>query len=340
MILTKINIKLLIVLIYTISTLTLNAEVKFSAKLDSSSLLMGNQTLIHLEIQQDATQRGQIINEPYDSSDVVEITKGVEFGGVVRNDTISIDAGRKQINRDYVIQSFDSGVYTIPPFKYVVGVDTFESKQLTLTVVPVKLDSADLSTDTIKTFAKIEEIELSLSDRIPDSVKKYWYLWLIFFIIVIVLIVLLYKYKSEAKTMFVKKKILPPYELAKHKLNVLKSKGLCVEGYEKDYYTTLTDILREYLVGRYKIYAQEMTSSQIIDAIKNNSETSHVNIDLATVLQTADFVKFAKVLPSAEENIKSYQIVVDFVEATKPITETDNSSNNSTQSRSKNSNNK
>lgn len=336
MFLTKLNIKLLLVLLLALSTLTIYADVNFSAKLDSSTLLMGNQTLIHLEIQQDASQRGQVIDEPNVASDgVVEITKGVEFGGVVRNDTISLDAGRKQINRDYVIQSFDPGVYTIPPFRYVIGVDTFKSKSLTLTVVPVKLDSADLATDTIKTFAEIERVELELSDRIPDTVKNYWYLWLILIIIALGLIWLLFKYRSKGKTIFVIKKVLPPYELAKQKLDKLKLNGLCKAGHEKDYYTELTDILREYLAGRYKINAQEMTTSQIIEAIKENHEIAVINIDLGFVLQVADFVKFAKVLPSDEENIKSYETVVDFVETTKPKDRKEEASKNSTQSKSK-----
>ena len=335
MFLKKINITIVFTLLFILSSLNINAEVNFSAKLDSATLLMGNQTLIHLEIQQDATQKGVIINEPILNSDVVELTPGVELRSIVRNDTILIDAGRKQINRDYVIQSFDSGTYTIPPFEYVIGVDTFKSNPLKLTVVPIKLDSIDMATDTIKTFADIEIVKLKWTERIPNVITNYWYLWLILAILAILLIVLIYYYKSMGKTIFTKKKVIPPYELAKEKLEALKLRGLCVEGYEKEYYTSLTDILREYLAGRFNIYAQEMTTSEIESAMKNNPETTNFYASLDFVLKTADFVKFAKLLPNKEENVKSYQIVVDFVEQTKPIVVDKSSLNNSVESEKK-----
>lgn len=330
----KIN-STIILFLFLLLSMTLHAEVVFKAKLDSATLLMGNQTLIHIEIQQDATQKGKIINEPEKKDGVVNIVEGVEFGGIVRNDTTEIGLGRKQINRDYIIQSFDSGVYIIPPFKYVIGVDTFKSKELTLNVVPVKLTSVDLATDTITTFAPIEEVDLKMTDYIPDALVDYWFIWVIILILLLAISYLLILYKKNGNAIFQKKKIIPPYELAKQKLQILKQRGLCQEGKEKEYYSSLTNILREYLAGRFGILAQEMTTTQILDAVNSNEEISKLRNELKVVLEIADFVKFAKAQPSDEENINSFQIASNFVEITKPIVIDDNDTSSKSNNKKK-----
>lgn len=325
----KIHIKtFLFGLIFISVGLSVSANVKFKATLDSASLLMGNQTIIHIEIKQDATQKGKIINEPDKTSDVVELTKGIEFRGIVRNDTSIVDGNLKQINRDYLIQSFDSGTYVIPPFKYVIGVDTFSSNELSLKVIPVKLDSAERATQLLTNFAPIEEIDSKWHDSLPDLIVDYWQIWLIVIVVVLALIALYMLYRYRTKNMPKNKIIIPPYDLAMQKLSTLKSKRLCENGREKEYYTLLIDILREYLASRFGINAIEMTTTQILDALNSNIETADKKEILKDVLDIADFVKFAKVLPTSDENEKAFNDIKSFVVSTKPIeTETQDREN-------------
>ena len=145
---TKINIRYLLLLFVFVFAPNTYSAVKISSRLDSAILLMGKQTTIHIEVLQDVSQSGRIINEPLKSDTITDIVKGIEYRGTVRNDTTIISESIQQINRDYLIQSFDSGLYTIPPFKYVVGIDTFKSAPLTLKVIPVQVDSIyDTRTD-------------------------------------------------------------------------------------------------------------------------------------------------------------------------------------------------
>ena len=315
----KIHIKsFLFVLFFILVGLSTSANVKFKATLDSASLLMGNQTIIHVEIQQDATQNGKIINEPEKTSDITELTKGIEFIRIVRNDTTIIDGNKKQINRDYLIQSFDSGAYLIPPFKYVIGVDTFSTNELSLKVFPVKLDSAERATQQLINFAPIEEVNTKWHDSIPDWVIDYWKIWLIVIVVILSLITIYILYRKNKKISHAKV-VIPPYELAMQKLLRLKSQRLCANGHEKEYYTLLIDILREYLDGRFGINAIEMTTTQILKALDSNIEVADKKDRLKEVLDIADFVKFAKVLPTSEENVKAFNDVESFVELTKPI---------------------
>ena len=304
----------LYILILIIANNSLMASVSFNAKLDSATLLMGNQTIIHLEILQDESQKGHILNEPKQSDTIIEIVRGVEFTKIVRNDTSKV-GNNIQINRDYLIQSFDSGLYTIPPFKYVIGVDTFKSKPLTLKVLPIAIDSIYTS---IHDYADLENVESKWFDILPNWVIDYWGLILIIFVIILGIIAVIYILKSKGKSIIPRKKVIPPYELAMIKLTKLKELRLCENGQEKEFYTQLTDILREYLTGRFNINAMEMTTTQIINSLKSNKESQVTNNNIELILEMADFVKFAKVRPLPDDNTKVYQAAIQFVTDTKP----------------------
>ena len=99
---------------------------------------------------------------------------------------------------------------------------------------------------------------------------------------------------------------------------MLKEEKLWQGGQDKQYYTRLTDILREYLDGRFSINAMEMTSTEILDALRRNNETRVVERHMKEILNVADFVKFAKMRPLADDNEASMRYAITFVEETKP----------------------
>ncbi|MDE7396247.1 MAG: cell wall anchor protein, partial [Muribaculum sp.] len=116
--------------------------------------------------------------------------------------------------------------------------------------------------------------------------------------------------------------VLPPYELAVKQLNELKSEKLCENSREKEYYTRLTDILRIYLETRFGINAMEMTSTQIMRSVRSHDTTKPSAALMKQILEIADFVKFAKVRPLPDDNVKSFNQALQFVEATRPEPET------------------
>ena len=62
----------------------------------------------------------------------------------------------------------------------------------------------------------------------------------------------------------------------------------------------------------------EMTSTQIRNILQANEETRLSKRNMDQVLETADFVKFAKVRPLPEDNTRSFNSAMQFVEDTKP----------------------
>lgn len=113
---------------------------------------------------------------------------------------------------------------------------------------------------------------------------------------------------------------LPPHVVAIRALEALHHRKLWQNGKFKHYYSDLTDILRTYIAGRYGIGAMEMTSDEIIEAMRSRSEEElpkKASMDLTAILRNADLVKFAKAEPDAEQNEGDYTRAYYFVEETK-----------------------
>ena len=284
-------------------------NVTFKAKLDSATLLMGKTTALHLEITQDKDARGFFPGEQLDTLNAM-----VEIAERPAADTTDLGNNRIQINRDLIIQSFDSGMWIIKPIPYVVNGDTAFCNQLTLKVLPVNVSQMK----DINDIKPVEDVPFNLLDWLPD----YWWAWLLGLLLIGAGIWVYRKYyKKGINPLKPSKKRLPPYEEAMINLQNLKAAQLWQQGQEKEYFTGLTDILRVYIDRRFHINAVEMTSSQIIDTLKKNEETKAVNEQLEMILEIADIVKFANARPLADDNEVAYQRAVNFVEATRPVIE-------------------
>jgi hypothetical protein len=147
-----------------------------------------------------------------------------------------------------------------------------------------------------------------------------WYLLGIFVIAAGICAYLILTHKVEVNILPQKKR-LPPDVIAINRLTALKEAQLWERGQEKEYYTQLIDILREYLQERFSINAMEMTSSQILKALQSNEETRLPHTHMQKVVEIADFVKFAKVRPLPDDNVRAWQNALQFVEETKPAPE-------------------
>ena len=286
---------------------TWGGNVTFKAKLDSATLLMGKTTALHLEIVQDKDARGFFPGEQADT-----LSAMVEIADRPQADTTDLGNNRIQINRDLIIQSFDSGMWIIKPIPYVVNGDTAYCNQLTLKVLPVDVSKMK----DIHDIKPVETVPFNLFDWLPD----YWWAWLLGLALIVGGIWAYRKYyKKGINPLKPSRKRLPPYEEAMINLRNLKAAQLWQQGQEKEYFTGLTDILRVYIDRRFHINAVEMTSSQIIDTLKRNEETKAVNEQLEMILEIADIVKFANARPLADDNEVAYQRAVNFVEATRPV---------------------
>jgi hypothetical protein len=132
--------------------------------------------------------------------------------------------------------------------------------------------------------------------------------------------VYLRKKSNKPFILFKPKPDIPAHVKALEALDHLKEESLWKRGRYKEYYTGLTDILRIYMEQRFGIMAQEMTSDEILEALKGLTLQESTISKLRLLFFTADLVKFAKGVPEANENEENIGTAYNFVETTKPET--------------------
>ncbi|MCD4665148.1 MAG: hypothetical protein K8R68_07735 [Bacteroidales bacterium] len=145
--------------------------------------------------------------------------------------------------------------------------------------------------------------------------------WIIIFFAVLIIGYFVYyclKKRKMAEPVFKapSKPKLPPHQIALDALDNLRLKKLWQSGRIKDYHTELTDIIREYIFGKFNVHAMELTSDEINEAISSTPTNAGVKEKLRQTLLLADFVKFAKFQPTPLEHDASLNNVVDFVKET------------------------
>lgn len=286
------------------------------AKLDSVTIVMGRTTTLTLTVTQQKNIKGNFpLLSAVSQNGVIPVCgDSVEFRTPSKIDTI-INGDIMNITLSVPVQSFDSGLYKLPELVYVAGHDTVMSNSLHLKVVPVAANADDPIYDYAGTA---DPADPSIFDILPDWLLDYWWIVIIVAAAIAVFVVAIRRYRVNGS--FIPPKPQPsPYEVAIYQLNLLKDMKLWEQGLEKEYFTELTDILRNYLEKRFGINAMEMTSRQIMESLTNNPEVKDKRQYFRQILDMADFVKFAKVRPLPDDNIASFDNALKFVEETKPM---------------------
>jgi hypothetical protein len=309
----------LVYIFYFLVTLTLpwmqlNAQqVQVSARIDSSSILIGNQAHIHLTAAYDVKNGVPKIQWPLIGDSLVS---KVEVISKSKIDTVIVDKANPNVQQqvqDITISSFDSGYYAIPPFRFVVNGDT-ANPQLTEAIM---LQVNTVHIDTTKAFKDIKapiQVNFNILEILP-----YVGLGLLGLILVAGLIwLIVWSSRKRAPLQVVEKPevILPPHVLALQELEKLALKKLWQEGRIKEYYTGITDILRNYIYGRYGIGAPEMTTDEIIVALKRKDISETMKQKLREILVLSDLVKFAKENPMPNDHEFCFSASVDFIKET------------------------
>lgn len=287
----------------------ITAKSSIKATLDSAYVTMGNITALTVEVVEPRSASAMVGFIPE------TMPKEVEVVGEADCDTVNLDDNVRQITRRIILQSFDSGAYALPPVLYLNGNDTMLSNIVTLKVNPVDVSHLE----DIHPNANTLTLESRWYDFLPDWIIDYWG-WIVLTVLIVaggVCAVLIYTKRMNVPFIPAKKPV-PPYEMARQRLDTLQEQHLCERGQERQYYTELTDILREYIDKRFNINAMEMTSREILGQLNANPDTRPSERLMRQILEVADFVKFAKMRPMPDDNVKSFKHAVEFVENTKP----------------------
>lgn len=276
-------------------------------KLDSLQLLIGQQTTLHLSV---SANRGQKIVMP-SYKPAQQIVPGVEVVEQSQGDTVDIDDNRIRVSRDYILTSFDEKVYAIPALNVKVDGKNYHGNPLALKVLTVPVDTVHAN-----------------QFYPPKDVQDNPFLWsewsCIFWLSVLMLLLcgafyyLLLRLKQNKPiiTSFRIVKHVPAHEKALNEINVIKQHRSENQESQKEYYTHLTNTLREYIESRFGFNAMEMTSGEIIERLQAAGDQKMID-ELKQLFRTADLVKFAKYETLINENDANLVNAINFIDQTK-----------------------
>ena len=224
------------------------------------------------------------------------LVKGLE---IVQSD---FDTLSEEITQKIIITSWDSGSYYIPPVKFSA---TSKSNALIINVLLPNIDAN----------SELKDIKGPLDDNIGWS--DIWP-WLVLILIILLSIFTYKKYfNKKKKTVVVKKNIqTPAHILALNSLKKLENKKLIDKKDIKEYYSSISEIIRRYIENRFNFPALELTTYEILNIITAIIKKEE-SISLKNILEISDLVKFAKKIPDQIENVKNLNLATDFVKKTK-----------------------
>lgn len=283
-----------------------SAQVSVEAKIDSISILVGEQT--NMEVAVTARKGAKIVWPNIKPSHY--LVPGVEIIDVADGDTSEVD-NNVRISKRITLTSFDEKLYPIPGMKVKVDGKPYEANQLALKVMTIDVDTLHPN-----------------QFYPPKTVQNNPFLWSewsgLFWMSVLVLALMggifyLYIRLRENKPIIAKirivKKVLP-HQRALSAMEKIKAEHLERSDDQKTYYTQLTDALRRYIKERFGFNAMEMTSAEILYSLQESGDKAMLD-ELRNLFRTADLVKFAKYSTLLNENDMNLVNAINFIDQTK-----------------------
>lgn len=270
-------------IVLLISSVAFGQNPKVKAQVETSNIRIGEQFSYRISVNE---------------TENVILPK-LALQGLEIIDSAKVDTLDNRLIQKYIITGFDSGAFYIPQQQVFIRNQAYLTDSLLINVATVAVDTTKVKKYPIKSIKK--------EPYVFDDFKIYIYLLIAALLIIgfwIYWFVIRKRKMEEEKPTY---RILAPYEEAMVKLNELDEKLLWQNNKVKEYYSELTEIIRNYIERELKVPALEKTSDEILEMLSDFNEaetiaTTKENIaKLKELFKEADLVKFAKSKPLAPE---------------------------------------
>lgn len=289
-------------------------HTRFSA----DTVLIGDQFFLELDIDKDVAQ--EIRLPQFEDRKFVP---QIEMLGIDRVDTLSREGRRIRLRVVYRLTGFDAGSYRVDGFPVVWSAspgDASDGKGDTI-LAPERLGIEVRTFDIDTATYQLSDIKRPIhTPLVFAEIRELVYWGAAVAVLLAGVIYLLVRYFGRKKRRTGAKRSVPPHVAAIRALEKLHSKKLWQNGKHKEYYSQLADIVRIYIQGRYGIGAMEMTSDQLLEAMRDSND-EQLRTKLRELFALADLVKFAKMAPTPEDNEQAYFDAYFYIEETKEIPE-------------------
>lgn len=284
-------------------------DIRVTSKPDTSVILIGDQTGFTVTAELPAG-----ISANLSSAADTLAGKIVILGRAPRDTAVSVD-GTVTVTDRYLVTSFDSGSYAIPPFyAEVASGDSllrYFSDYSFLDVLRPDVTPQD-TTDVIYDIIPPRSAPVTLREVLP---------WIVIALLSAVVILLLARFLPRNPLKRFARPPAPPepaHIVALRDLQALKAEELWQKGEIKEYFSRLSDILRRYIDNRYGISSPELTTDETVRMLQKAAVTTTAQMALVKeLLSLSDMVKFAKYVPDSAVNDNSMESSVRFVGETR-----------------------
>lgn len=256
---------------------------KVATSIDTTKNTIGAE--FKLTFKTDVDTLSKVVFPDLKNFGALEVIQSYPIDTILKND-------RYELIKKYGLTQFDSGKYMIPSVRILINNKVVLSDSLLVEVANVQVDT-------------LKQKMYDIKDIIPaQNTIGDWWKYLLGLLLIAGIGALIYWFVKKRKKTVIEDEIYKtPIEKATNKLNKLEKKELWQRGEVKEYYSELTDIVRNYIEEAIEIPAMESTTSELIDGLKVASLKKKMKLsketieNLFTVLKQADLVKFAKSKP-------------------------------------------
>ncbi len=298
-----------LVLLFSLHTYALMAQTMATASVDRDTIKIGEH--FNLTLQSESPEDSDIewpkLLEKVGDFEIVDFTpinSEVKDGQVFKT-------------QDIKLTIWDEGYHALPGLVFNYKNNNKRNKVQTegkmITVLTLEVDTAK----GMMPIKDIIEVPLTWKEILP-IVLKYAA------VAIFGLLLLFFAYRFFNK----KEEIvappppsLPAHEIALDKLKVIEKSKLWEKGSVKEYYSEVTETLREYVEKRFEVPALESTTDEILSDLNKTTINPSLTTKLTSLLEMADLVKFAKAKPGVDNHKKILKDAFVFVQHSKNINE-------------------
>jgi hypothetical protein len=280
------------------------------SRLDTNTMLIGDQVRFNIGISMPVKT---LVRWPVIGDTILGHIRVLNRSRI--DSTYSADKKTLRLNQSFLLTTFDSGYFAIPPVRFYIQQPP-DTTRIVQQSEPAFLNVHSVHVDTTLAIKPIKgpiKIPISFREMLPWIIAGLLVIGLISFIIYW----LRKRRKAEPVFRIRPRIIMQPHETALMELEKLRIKKLWQGGRIKEYHTELTEIIRKYIEERFSIMALEMTSDEILESLNERVGISKDDMNrLVQIFVMADMVKFAKAQPLPTEHELSLEHAVTFIKNT------------------------
>ena len=217
------------------------------------------------------------------------------------------------VKQQLTLMTFDTGQIQVPAVGLTYAKSFDDPDRLKAYTDPINLYSTTITVDTTMAYKPIVEPIAA-----PVQMKEV-FPWILAVLLLALVVFGIWYWRKHRKTKvdadgnIVRGPVIPPYDKAVGDLENLRQQKLWQSGKVKEYFSSLTDIAREYIEGQFGVNAVEMTTDDILEEVKPLHFSQETYNKLKETMEVADLVKFAKYSAANLESENAMNSMTEFV---------------------------